>query len=208
MNIILNHFPTLTDRQIQQIEHLQELYAYWNTQINVISRKDIDNLYINHVLHSLSIAKLVSFKNQTAVLDVGTGGGFPGIPLAILFPYANFHLIDSIGKKVKVAQAVAQELELSNVECTQIRAEQLNHEYDFIVSRAVTSLPVFYNWVKKRIASKSFNPINNGILYLKGGDINDEIKQIPRQAITYPISTWFEESYFLEKYIVHIPFSR
>jgi 16S rRNA (guanine527-N7)-methyltransferase len=207
MNSILNYFPTLTDRQTEQIRRLQELYSFWNSQINVISRKDIENLYINHVLHSLGIAKLVSFKNQTTILDVGTGGGFPGIPLAILFPNVHFHLIDSIGKKVKVAQNIAQELELSNVECTQIRAEELKNEYDFIVSRAVTSLPVFYNWVKKRIASKSFNSITNGILYLKGGNVDEEIKQIPCQTVSYPINIWFKEDYFFEKYIVHIPYS-
>ena len=204
MNSIRNYFPELTDKQTEQFNRLQELYSFWNAQINVISRKDIENLYINHVLHSLSIAKLVSFKNQTTILDVGTGGGFPGIPLAILFPNADFHLIDSIGKKVKVAQNIAQELELSNVECTQIRAEELKNEYDFIVSRAVTSLPVFYNWVRKKVAKKSFNSIKNGILYLKGGNVDEEIKQIPHQAVAYPIDVWFKESYFLEKYIVHI----
>ena len=205
MNTILKYFPALTDRQKQQFGRLQELYAFWNAQINVISRKDLDNLYVNHVLHSLSIAKLVSFKEQTTILDVGTGGGFPGIPLAILFPDTHFHLIDSIGKKVKVAQNIAQELELSNVKCTQIRAEQLTDKYDFIVSRAVTSLPVFYNWVRGIVAPKSFNSIKNGILYLKGGNIDKEIKQIPHQAVTYPIDIWFDESYFTEKYIVHIP---
>ena len=204
MDIILKYFPTLTEKQIQQINYLDELYTYWNAQINVISRQDINNLYINHVLHSLSVGKLVSFEEKTTVLDVGTGGGFPGIPLAILFPEANFHLIDSIGKKIKIAKTIAQELGLSNVECTQIRAEQVNDEYDFIVSRAVTALHVLYNWVWKRVAAKSFNSINNGILYLKGGDINQEIKQLPRQAISYPINTWFEEEYFSEKYIVHI----
>jgi len=207
MNNILHYFPKLTDKQTEQIRRLQDLYAFWNSQINVISRKDIENLYINHVLHSLSIAKLVSFENQTTILDVGTGGGFPGIPLAILFPNADFHLIDSIGKKVKVAQNIAQELELSNVECTQIRAEELKNEYDFVVSRAVTSLPIFYNWVKKKIASKSFNSITNGILYLKGGNVNEEIEQIPCQAVSYPVNIWFKEDYFLEKYIVHIPHS-
>ena len=204
MDTILKYFKTLSTKQIQQLSRLQELYTFWNAQINVISRKDIDNLYINHVLHSLSIAKLVSFKAQTAVLDVGTGGGFPGIPLAILFPDADFHLIDSVGKKIKVAQHIAQELELDNVECTQTRAEELKNEYDFIVSRAVTSLPVFYHWVKKRISAKSFNSIKNGILYLKGGNIDEEIKQIPFSAVTYPVTAWFEESYFIEKYIVHI----
>ena len=205
MDSIFKYFSALTDKQMQQFGRLQKLYAFWNAQINVISRKDIENLYVNHVLHSLSIAKLVAFKEQTAILDVGTGGGFPGIPLSILFPQAHFHLIDSIGKKVKVAQNIAQELELSNVKCTQIRAEQLTDKYNFIVSRAVTSLPVFYNWVRKRIDSKSFNTIKNGILYLKGGNLDEEIKQIPHQAVTYPISIWFDESYFTEKYIVHIP---
>ena len=204
MDTILRYFPELTEKQIQQLISLQELYTYWNAQINVISRQDIDNLYLNHVLHSLSVGKLVSFEEKTTILDVGTGGGFPGIPLAILFPEANFHLIDSIGKKIKIAKTIAQELGLSNVECTQIRAEQVNDEYDFIVSRAVTALHVLYNWVWKRVAAKSFNSINNGILYLKGGDINQEIKQLPRQAISYPINTWFEEEYFSEKYIVHI----
>ena len=204
MDIILKYFSTLTNKQIQQLSRLQDLYAFWNAQINVISRKDIDNLYLNHVLHSLSIAKLVAFNEQTTILDVGTGGGFPGIPLAILFPSAHFHLIDSIGKKVKVAQNIAQELELTNVECSQIRAEELQNKYDFIVSRAVTSLPVFCHWVWKKIASKSFNAIPNGILYLKGGDLDEEIKQLPYQAVTYPINSWFEENYFIEKYIVHI----
>ena len=205
MDSILKYFPALTDKQTQQLGRLQALYAHWNAQINVISRKDIENLYVNHVLHSLSIAKLVSFKEQTTVLDVGTGGGFPGIPLAILFPHAHFHLIDSVGKKVKVAKNIAQELQLSNVECTQIRAEELSDKYDFIVSRAVTSLPVFYHWVKKKIEKKSFNSIKNGILYLKGGDVDEEIKQIPHQAVTYPVNSWFDECYFMEKYIVHIP---
>ena len=201
---IYNYFPALTDKQTEQVNRLHELYRFWNAQINVISRKDIDNLYINHVLHSLSIAKLISFENQTRILDVGTGGGFPGIPLAILFPNAHFHLIDSIGKKIKVTKQIAQELELSNVECTQIRVEELKTNYDFIVSRAVTSLPVFYNWVKKNIAPQSFNSIANGILYLKGEHGYEEIKQIPSQAIIYPITLWFKEPYFLEKYIVHI----
>ena len=207
MDIILNYFPNLTDKQIKQIGYLKQLYSYWNTQINVISRKDIDNLYLNHVLHSLSIAKLVSFKNQTAILDVGTGGGFPGIPLAILFPYVHFHLIDSIGKKIKITQTIATELKLSNVECTKIRAEEVKNEYDFIVSRAVTSLPIFYKWVKEKISLKSFNSISNGILYLKGGNIDEEIKQIPHQTTINPISVWFKEDYFFEKYIVHIPYS-
>jgi 16S rRNA (guanine527-N7)-methyltransferase len=205
MNVIFKYFPALLDKQTEQIKSLQDLYSFWNTQINVISRKDIDNLYLNHVLHSLSIAKLISFKDQTSILDVGSGGGFPGIPLAILFPHVNFHLIDSIGKKTKVIQAIAKELELANIECSQIRVEELNDKYDFILGRAVASLPVFYSWVRKRVASKSSHPLANGILYLKGGDIWDEIKQVPSQAIAYPINTWFDETYFLEKYIIHVP---
>jgi len=208
MDIIKKYFPNLTEKQRVQFAQLQDLYAHWNAQINVISRKDIDNLYLNHVLHSLSVAKLLSFKNQTVVLDVGTGGGFPGIPLAILFPHAIFHLVDSVGKKVKVAQNVADELELENVECTQIRAEELKDEYDFIVSRAVTALPEFYKWVSNRISKTAFNDISNGILYLKGGDISQELKPLPRKATVYPISDWFEEEYFQEKYIIHIPFGK
>ena len=208
MNTINKYFPNITDKQRLQFAQLQTLYAYWNAQINVISRKDIDNLYLNHVLHSLSIAKLLSFKNQTTVLDVGTGGGFPGIPLAILFPNALFHLVDSIGKKIKVAQNVADELELKNVECTQIRAEELKNEYDFVVSRAVTALPEFYQWMSKRVSLTAFNAIPNGILYLKGGDISQELKSIPRKTTMYPINDWFSEDYFYEKYIIHIPFGK
>jgi len=205
MEIIEKYFPTLTEKQRIQFLQLQELYSYWNAQINVISRKNIDNLYLNHVLHSLSIAKLLAFKNRTAVLDVGTGGGFPAIPLAILFPNALFHMVDSIGKKIKVAQHVSDAIGLQNVECTQIRAENLKNEYDFIVSRAVTALPEFYGWVKNRISKTEFNSLANGILYLKGGDISQELKSIPQKTTVYPISDWFEEEYFQEKYIVHIP---
>ena len=208
MNTINKYFPNLTDKQRLQFEQLQTLYAHWNAQINVISRKDIDNLYLNHVLHSLSIAKLLWFKNQTRVLDVGTGGGFPGIPLAILFPNALFHLVDSIGKKIKVAQNVADALGLENVECTKIRAEELTEEYDFVVSRAVTALPEFYQWVSNRISQTAFNAIPNGILYLKGGDISQELKLLPRKAAIYPICNWFSEEYFQEKYIIHIPFGK
>ena len=208
MDIIEKYFPNLTEKQRLQFSQLQPLYADWNTQINVISRKDIDNLYVNHVLHSLSIAKLLSFKNQTTVLDVGTGGGFPGIPLAILFPNALFHLVDSIGKKVKVAQNVADELGLSNVECTQTRAEELKDEYDFVVSRAVTALPEFYKWVNNRISQTAFNVLPNGILYLKGGDVSQELKTLPRKASLYPISDWFEEECFWGKYVVHVPFGK
>lgn len=205
MQVIEKYFPQLQPWQAEKYAAMQELYNYWNAQINVISRKDTDNLYTNHVLHSLSIAKLIQFKNQTTILDVGTGGGFPGIPLAIMFPYVQFHLVDSVGKKIKVAQAVAHALELNNVECTQIRAEQLNCEYDFIVSRAVTALPDFFKWVQRRVAKDSFNSLANGILYLKGGDIAQELQQVPRKTYKYEISQWFSEPYFAEKYIIHIP---
>jgi 16S rRNA (guanine527-N7)-methyltransferase len=206
MNIIRNYFPSLTDKQYDQLSQLQDLYAFWNNQINLISRKDIENLYINHVLHSLSIAKLISFKENTTILDVGTGGGFPGIPLAVLFPSANFHLIDSIGKKIRVVENVIQETGLENATCSQMRAEQVESKYDFIVSRAVTALPQFYQWVSKKSKKNSFNDLSNGILYLKGGDIEKEIQETPAKKIfPYPISTWYREEYFLQKYIIHIP---
>lgn len=205
MNIIEQHFPTLTQQQQEQFNALPDLYKFWNAQINVISRKDIENISTNHILHSLSIAKLLQFKNQTTILDVGTGGGFPGIPLAIMFPFAHFHLVDSIGKKIKVAQAVVDSLQLNNVECTQIRAEELDCEYDFIVSRAVTTLPIFFKWIHHRVCKDSFNTIANGILYLKGGDLTQELQQVPRKTIKYPIQNWFSDTYFNEKYIIHIP---
>ena len=206
MEILLKYFQSLTAVQLEQLGRLHELYSFWNEQINVISRKDIDNLYLNHVLHSLSIAKLISFEDNTTILDVGTGGGFPGIPLAILFPLAKFHLIDSIGKKVKVAQNVADELNLTNVKCSQIRAEEVSDKYDFIVSRAVTGLPDFYKWVHRKVSPKSFNSIRNGILYLKGGDLSQEIRELPTKSVfSYPISAWYGEDYFSEKYVIHIP---
>ena len=206
MNTIEKYFPDITEKQAFQFTQMQNLYADWNAQINVISRRDIYNIYVSHVLHSLSIAKLLSFKDKTTVLDVGTGGGFPGIPLAIMFPKVLFHLVDSIGKKVKVVQNVADELGLSNVECTQIRAEELKDEYDFVVSRAVTALPEFYKWVNNRISKTAFNALPNGILYLKGGEFKEELKVLPRKATLYPISDWFEEAYFQEKYVVHVQF--
>ena len=206
MDIIRNYFPSLTDKQYHQLYQLHDLYAFWNNQINLISRKDIDNLYLNHVLHSLSIAKLISFKENTTILDVGTGGGFPGIPLAILFPSANFHLIDSIGKKIRVVENVIQETGLENTTCAQMRAEEVPSKYDFIVSRAVTALPQFYQWVSKKGKKNSFNDLANGILYLKGGDIEKELQETPAKKIfPYPISTWYSEEYFSQKYIIHIP---
>ncbi|MDR1793760.1 MAG: 16S rRNA (guanine(527)-N(7))-methyltransferase RsmG [Bacteroidales bacterium] len=207
MHLISRYFPNLSAQQEQQFSELEELYRFWNAQINVISRKDLDNLYLNHVLHSLSIAKLIAFKDGTKVVDVGTGGGFPGIPLAILFPKTEFHLIDSIGKKIKVVQSVSQQLQLQNVKSTQICAQELKSQYDFVVSRAVTNLPDFYRFTQHLIAKKSFNILPNGILYLKGGYINSELTQINRKSTQYTISDWFSESYFKEKYVVHVIFN-
>ncbi len=204
-DIIEKYFPNLQHTQKQHFDALWDLYHFWNNQVNVISRKDIDNLYLNHVLHSLSIAKLLQFKNQTSILDVGTGGGFPGIPLAIMFPNAEFHLVDSIGKKIKVTQSIAEELHLSNVKCTQERVENLTCQYDFIVSRAVTILPDFLKWTQNKVLKFSFNSIANGILYLKGGDLSEERQQLGKKSFQYGISEWFEEDFFKEKYIIHIP---
>ena len=204
MQIIKKYFPDLSQYQIKQFEQLQNLYREWNSKINVISRKDIENLYEKHILHSLGIAKIIKFKKGTKILDVGTGGGFPGIPLAIIFPDSKFTLIDSIGKKIKVVNAIADELKLSNVKTMQIRAENINDKFDFIVSRAVTSLPVFYNWVNKKIMKKSFNDIDNGILYLKGGDIDKELKILKKQYSIYELNKYFTEDFFSTKKIIYI----
>lgn len=206
METIEKYFPDLSEAQRQQFDALYPLYADWNTKINVISRKDIENLYLNHVLHSLSIAKLLSFQAGTRVMDVGTGGGFPGIPLAILFPETDFHLVDSIGKKIKVVNAVAEALQLKNVRTAHSRVEEIPEAFDFIVSRAVTDLPTFYQWVRKKVSRTSRNELANGILYLKGGDLTDELKALPVKAYyEYPISCWFSEDFFKEKKIIHVP---
>ncbi len=206
-SIIPHYFPGLSEQQQEQFDQLHILYTEWNEKINVISRKDIENLYVNHVLHSLGIAKVVSFKSGTDILDVGTGGGFPGIPLAILFPEVNFHLVDSIGKKITVVRGVADAIGLKNVKAEQIRAEQLKTEYDFVVSRAVTRLKEFYGWVHKRIRKKSRHELKNGILYLKGGDLEEELAEIKRPYHLYNLSDYFTEEFFLTKRVVHVPVS-
>ena len=205
MHLILENFSNLSLIQKKQFELLDKLYKDWNDKINVISRRDLDFLYLKHVLHSLSIAKVVKFKAEAHVLDVGTGGGFPGIPLAIFFPKTNFHLIDSIGKKIKVVDSIVNELKLENVRCEQIRAENIiNKKYDFVVSRAVTRMPVFVDWIKKNIKTESTHDIENGILYLKGGDLENELKSFQKKTI-YDLSEYFKDSFFETKKLVHIP---
>jgi 16S rRNA (guanine527-N7)-methyltransferase len=204
--IISHYFPNLTETQKKQFSQLYSLYKEWNDKINVISRKDIDNLYINHVLHSLGIAKVNSFKPGAAVLDVGTGGGFPGIPLAILFPETQFHLVDSIGKKITVVKNVAEGLGLKNVRAEQIRAEQIKGEYDFIVSRAVTRIKEFYGWVHNKVKAKSIHDMDNGILYLKGGELDEELGELKRMYQIFELSANFKEDFFETKKVVFVPF--
>lgn len=204
MEEIVKHFPNLTPIQIEQFQKLDALYHDWNAKINVISRKDIDQLYTKHVLHSLAIAKIQPFEPGTYVLDVGTGGGFPGIPLAILFPETRFYLVDVILKKINVVKAVAEALELKNVKAEQIRAEMVKGDYDFIVSRAVTNMPDFVSWIKDKIKKQNKHELKNGILYLKGGDLTEELKDFPR-AIEYNIADFFEDEFFETKKVVHLP---
>lgn len=207
MEIIRKYFPDLTDLQLWQLSQLEPLYKEWNVKINVISRKDIDQLYERHVLHSLAIAKVIAFKAGTDILDVGTGGGFPGIPLAIMFPECRFHLIDSIGKKIKVVQEVVQAVGLTNVVAEQIRAEQLHATYDFVVSRAVTDLKEFHNWVRTKFNKPWQHDIRNGILYLKGGDLRSELQEAQVKHRLFSLSDYFEEPFFQTKYIVYVPAS-
>ena len=204
MLLIQKYFPKLTNIQLKQFEALQALYEDWNSQINVISRKDLESLYLRHVLHSLAIAKLIQFESGSKILDIGTGGGFPGVPLAILFPEVTFHLVDSINKKLKVVNGVVESLGLENVHTTHARAETIQGHYDFIVSRAVTNMPDFVGWIKNRVAKKSVHPLKNGILYLKGGDLTDELKHYTK-ATLYNLSDYFEEDFFETKKIVHLP---
>ncbi len=205
MYIIQKYFPDLTEEQNRQFILLQSLYEEWNNKINVISRKDIDQLYERHVLHSLAIAKIIRFKNKTSILDVGTGGGFPGIPLAILFPECSFHLVDSIEKKINVVQEIYLALNLRNITSEQIRAEKIKNQYDFIVSRAVTAFPAFYNWVRTKVKHESKNELKNGILYLKGGDLNKELKDFKSRIKTFEISKFYSESFFETKKIIYLP---
>jgi 16S rRNA (guanine527-N7)-methyltransferase len=208
MEELLNHFPELTAQQRMQFEQLQGLYAEWNAQINVISRKDMDAFYTHHVLHSLAIAKVMRFESGAKVLDVGTGGGFPGIPLAILFPEVQFLLVDSIGKKIKVVQAVADALGLKNVVARHMRAEEVPGKFDFVVSRAVTRMAPFYEWIKDKFEEKQRHALSNGILYLKGGDLKEELDECGRPYEIYPIRDWFSDSFFETKAVVHVKAAR
>ena len=201
---LLNYIQSLLNQIHHIFELLQKLYEDWNTKINVVSRKDIDELYLRHVLHSLGIAKIQPFLPGSKILDVGTGGGFPGIPLAILYPEVRFHLVDSIGKKIKVVEEVVEGLQLKNVKTTNDRVENVSGKYDFIVSRAVAQMETFVHWINGKIAKQSLHEMKNGILYLKGGDLTEELK-IYRNAAVYPLSDYFEEDFYETKSVVHLP---
>ena len=204
MELILKYFPNLTEDQITKFKTLEALYQDWNLKINVVSRKDIDELYLRHVLHSLGIAKVMPFNENAKILDVGTGGGFPGIPLAILHPNTSFHLVDSIGKKLKVVDEVVEGLGLTNVKTTNSRVEDIKGTYDFIVSRAVAAMPTFVHWTKGKIAKTQNHPLKNGILYLKGGDLTEELQDY-KTATIYNLSDYFTEDFFETKKVVHLP---
>ena len=204
MELIQKYFPDLTKDQKNKFSSLQELYEDWNLKINVVSRKDIDELFLRHVLHSLGIAKVQRFLPGASILDVGTGGGFPGIPLAILHPETNFHLVDSIGKKIKVVNEVVEGLGLKNVHTTNARVEEVPGHYDFIVSRAVAVMPTFVHWIKGKIAKESRHDLKNGILYLKGGDLSEELAEY-RNAVIYDLPDFFEEDFFETKKVVYLP---
>ncbi|MEQ6118260.1 16S rRNA (guanine(527)-N(7))-methyltransferase RsmG [Reichenbachiella sp. MALMAid0571] len=202
---IVKYFPDLTDNQISQFERMGALYTEWNAKINLVSRKDIDEIYTRHILHSLAIAKVIVFQPGASVLDVGTGGGFPGIPLATLFPDVSFHLVDSIGKKIKVVNQVAEELGLKNVKGTIARAEGLTDKYDFVVSRAVTRLKPFYGWVKGKFNKELIHDVKNGIFYLKGGDLKEELSESKLRYKLFNLPDYFEEEFFETKKVVYVP---
>ncbi len=204
MNLILDNFPDLSKEQVEQFLKLEELYKFWNAQINVVSRKDIDYLYLKHVLHSLGIAKVQAFAPGSKILDVGTGGGFPGVPLAILFPDSEFLLIDSIGKKIKVVEAVSEALGLKNLKAVHGRAEKVKGEFDFVVSRAVTNMDDFVAWTRKKVSKKHKHDLRNGILYLKGGDLDSELQNFPKAKI-FDLSSFYKDPFFETKKVVHIP---
>ena len=203
IELILKYFPDLTEKQIEQFSKVGDLYKEWNDQINVVSRKDIDEIYTNHILHSLAIARVMDFADGSSVLDVGTGGGLPGIPLAILFPNVQFHLVDSIGKKIKVVKGVADGLGLTNVKAEQKRAEELTDKYDFVVSRAVTAMPRFAEWIRGKFKKEAINPFPNGLLYLKGGDLTEELADFPN-AVLFDIQNFFDEEFFETKKVVYL----
>lgn len=204
MELILKYFPDLTPLQIEQFTKLEALYKDWNLKINVVSRKDIDELYLRHVLHSLAIAKVIQFEDETSLMDVGTGGGFPGVPLAILFPECDFHLVDSINKKLNVVREVVAGLGLENVKVTHTRVEEIKETYDFIISRAVAAMPTFVHWIKGKVDKTQRNSLKNGILYLKGGDLTEELKSYQTTTI-YDIPDYYEEDFFETKKVVHLP---
>lgn len=205
MKTILHYFPSLSTNQLTQFEALLDLYTEWNAKINVISRKDIQNLYVHHVLHSLAIAKFIDFTPQTRLLDIGTGGGFPGIPLAIFFPELEFVMIDSIGKKIKVVNEVSQALSLTNVEAFHRRAQDEKGKYDFVVSRAVMPMPELVKLVRKNISLKQKNALSNGLICLKGGDLTDELKPFKNIAESFSLTTYFSEPFFETKKLVYLP---
>lgn len=205
MELIDKYFPDLPADQRDKFGQMGELYEYWNARVNVISRQDIDTLYERHVLHSLGIAKVQQFRPGTSILDVGTGGGFPGVPLAIMFPDAQFHLVDSIGKKIRVVQEIVDALKLDNVRAEQVRAERLDDSYEFVVSRAVTRMAPFVGWVKKNVSRNSFHDRRNGILYLKGGDLDEELSEIREKPQIYALSDFFGEEFFETKKVVYVP---
>ena len=205
MELIQRYFPNLSDLQYNQLKALGELYSDWNAKINVISRKDMAHFYERHVLHSLAIAKVIQFKPDTQILDVGTGGGFPGVPLAILFPDVSFHLVDSIGKKIKVVQEISNAIELTNLSAEHARAEQVSGQFDFVVSRAVTRLAEFYPWVQNKFNKKSFNDLDNGILYLKGLDLMEEFDQLKKPYQLFSLKDHYSEEWFESKGVVFVP---